>query len=204
MLLLVANLLAPVNGAAQLPARGMFLVATDEVRGPFFRETVVLLLHYDDTGAQGLVINRPMPAAPMHVLPDLDGIDDYEGTLYWGGPVQITSVRTLLRSDDPPPDAVHIVDGVYLVAPDADLPPHANDASRLRFFLGYAGWGAGQLDGELLDDSWQIVPATAERVFDTDTDGMWRHMLPPREIRAAVPGPGKRQNLAHAGEPRSY
>jgi putative transcriptional regulator len=191
MLLLVAKLLAPVDGAAQLPGPGMFLVATDEVRGPFFRETVVLLLSYDDTGAQGLVINRPMPAAPMDVLPDLEGIDDYEGTLYWGGPVQITSVRSLLRSDNPPPDAARIVDGVYLVAPDADMPAGANDASRLRYFLGYAGWGAGQLDGELLDDSWLIVPATAERVFDADTDGMWRRMLPPREIRAANPGQGK-------------
>ena len=186
--LLVVNLLLPVNGAAQLPAPGMFLVATDEVRGPFFRETVVLLLHYDDSGAQGLVINRPMRAAPVDVLPDLDGIDDYEGKLYWGGPVQITSVRTLLRSDDPPPGAVHIVDGVYLVPPDGRMPAGANDASGLRFFLGYAGWGAGQLDGELLDESWQIVPATAALVFDQDTAGIWRRILPPREIRAAITG----------------
>lgn len=191
ILLLAVILLAPAEGAAQLPAPGMFLVATDEVRGPFFRETVVLLLHYDDSGAQGLVINRPMQAAPAHVLPDIDGIDDYEGTLYWGGPVQITSVRTLLRSDDSQPDAVPVLDGVYLVAPGGRLPAGAKDASELRFFLGYAGWAPGQLDGELLDDSWQIVPATAELVFDTDTDGLWRRMLAPREIRAANPGQGK-------------
>lgn len=191
-LLLAVMLLAPAFGVTELPAPGMFLVATDEVRGSFFRETVVLLLHYDTTGAQGLVINRPMQAAPMDVLPDFDGVAGYDGTLYWGGPVQITSVRTLLRSDDPPPHSVRIVDGVYLVAPDGRMPAGVNDPSGLRFFLGYAGWAPGQLDGELLHESWRIVPATADLVFDTDTDGMWRRMLPPREIRAALPA----RNLA--------
>lgn len=184
---LAIALLQPAAALAQLPAPGMFLVATEEVRGPFFMETVVLLLHYDDGGALGLVVNRPMGAKPGDVLPDLDGIDRYEGALYWGGPVQLTSLRALLRSETPPPDAVHVVDEVYLVAPEAKLPAGAIDATRLRFFLGYAGWAAGQLDGELLDDSWHIVPATGDLVFDADTAGIWRRITPPRSIRAALP-----------------
>lgn len=184
---LTLSLLAPALVIAERPAPGMFLVATDEVRGPFFRETVVLLLHYDAAGAQGLVMNRPMQAAPAEILPDLDGIEDYEGTLYWGGPVQITSVRALLRTEDPPRGAVHIVDEVYLVPPDAGMPASAVDASSLRYFLGYAGWAAGQLDGELIGQSWHVLRASGDLVFDSDTAGIWRRMQPPQAIRAARP-----------------
>ena len=185
--MLVAGLLLPAKGSAQLPGPGMFLVATDEVRGDFFRETVVLLLYYADDGAQGLVINRPMQASPAEILPDLDGIDDYEGMLYWGGPVQIISVRALLRTDDPPPDSVRILDGVYLIPPDRGIPSGASDASDLRYFLGYAGWAPGQLDGELLDENWHIVPATSELLFDADTGGLWHRLNRPEAIRASLP-----------------
>ncbi len=183
---LTLSLLAPVIVTAERPAAGMFLVATNEVRGPFFRETVVLLLHYDARGAQGLVMNRPMQAKPADILPGLDGIENYEGTLYWGGPVQITSVRALLRTEDPPRGAVHLVDEVYLVPPDIRMPAGAVDASELRYFLGYAGWAAGQLDGELIAQSWHVVRASGDLVFDRDTGGIWRRMMPPEAMRAAI------------------
>jgi putative transcriptional regulator len=184
--MLAVNLLAAANAAAQVPGPGQLLVATEEVRGPFFRETVVLLLHFDEHGAQGLVINRPMPATPNEVLPDLAGIERYEGTLYWGGPVQLGSLRVLMRTNDPPRDSFHIFGDVYLFALEKDLPDGAWDASGLRFFIGYAGWGAGQLDMELLRDSWRVLPATDDLVFTEDTAGIWRRLMPPSTIRAAT------------------
>lgn len=192
--MLAVTLLAAANAAAQLPGPGQLLVATEEVRGPFFRETVVLLLHYDEEGAQGLVINRPMPATPKEILPDLEGIERYQGTLYWGGPVQLGSLRALLRSSDPPREAVHIFGDVYLLPLDEHMPDAATDASGLRFFIGYAGWGAGQLDMELLRESWHVVPASGELVFAEDAAGIWRLLMPPSTIRAAT-GRGRSHSM---------
>ncbi len=183
----VAFLLSPASGMAQGPAPGNLLVATEEVRGPFFRETVVLLLHYDDRGASGLVVNRPMPAKPKDVLPKFTGIDGYEGALYWGGPVQVASLRALVRTNDPPADALHVFDEVYLLALDTEIPSRKSDASRLRFFLGYAGWTAGQLDAELLRESWHVLPATGDLVFTEDTAAIWRQLMPSQNIRAVAP-----------------
>jgi putative transcriptional regulator len=186
ILILAVKLLAAANAAAQVPGSGQLLVATEEVRGPFFRETVVLLLRYDETGALGLVINRPMRATPQEILPDLAGIEQYEGSLYWGGPVQLGSLRVLMRTNDPPPDAFHIFGEVYLAALEKDLPGGISDAAGLRFFIGYAGWAAGQLDMELRGKSWRVLPATDELVFTEDTAGIWRRLMPPSTIRAAT------------------
>lgn len=179
--------LMPAIAAAQSPHSGKLLVATEEVRGPFFRQTVVLLLHYDENGAQGLVINRPMAATPKEVLPDLDGIHAYEGTLYWGGPVDIATMRAIIRTDTPPDDAVPLFDAAYLVPVDKAMPSGAEDSTRLRFFVGYAGWAPGQLDAELLQRSWHVLDATEELVFTEDTAGIWRDLMPPTSLRAATP-----------------
>ncbi|MFQ6004792.1 MAG: YqgE/AlgH family protein [Woeseia sp.] len=168
-------------------ATGKLLVATDEVRGAYFAQTVILILHYNEQGAMGLVINRPMEAAPKELLPDLEGLDVYSGALYWGGPVQVSTMRALLRSDAPPEDALHIFDSVHQVPFDETLHQGPSNAAQLRFFVGYAGWAPGQLERELAFDSWQVIPATEEVVFARDPGMIWRYLRPPREYRAAMP-----------------
>lgn len=167
-------------------ATGKLLVATDEVRGAHFAQTVILLLHYDEQGAMGLVINRPMEAAPKELLPDLESLDAYSGALYWGGPVQVSTMRALLRSDEPPEDALHIFDSVHQVPFDETLHHGPSNAAQLRFFVGYAGWAPGQLERELAFDSWHVIPATEDVVFARDPGIIWRYLRPPREYRAAT------------------
>jgi putative transcriptional regulator len=176
-----------VNASAdEGPAMGKLLVATDEVQGPAFAETVILLLHYDETGALGVVINRPMDATPKDVLPELDALAEYSGTLYWGGPVRMTVMRALMRSNTPPDDAVPVFDTVYRVPLADKLPGNATDSESLRFFVGYAGWAPGQLDRELLFGSWYVIPATEEAVFAEEPDEIWLRLSPPRHYRAAT------------------
>jgi putative AlgH/UPF0301 family transcriptional regulator len=92
-LLAVASLLPAVVDADSRLAKGKLLVATDVVQGELFASTVVLLLHYDETGAFGLVVNRPTEVEPEEVLGDDEAIADYRGTLFWGGPVHMDSLR---------------------------------------------------------------------------------------------------------------
>ena len=185
-LVLACCLISTGVSADQVPATGKLLVATDEVRGMHFAETVILLLHYDESGTLGLVVNRPIAAAPIEALPQLEDLADYRGPLYWGGPVRLTTLRALLHTDTPPDDAVQIFDAVHLVTLDETLLEGASNATNLRFFMGYAGWAPGQLERELAFDSWHILPATAELVFADDSSDIWRRLVPPREYRAAA------------------
>ena len=83
-LVFVAWLLPAAAGADQRPAKGKLLVATELVHGDLFAQTVVLLLHYDENGAMGIVVNRPTEIEPEELLVDVDAISGYSGTLYWG------------------------------------------------------------------------------------------------------------------------
>jgi putative transcriptional regulator len=171
--------------ADEKPATGKLLVATNEVRGSSFFHTVILLLHYDESGALGLVINRPTEATPDELLPELEGIEDYEGVTYWGGPVRLASMRALHRTDTPTDDEIFVVDNVYQMPLDT-LPTGEKNQQNLRFFIGYAGWSPGQLDREILFGSWDIIQATEDTVFTNEPDTIWETLSPPRSYRASA------------------
>ena len=101
-LLLAACLLLDTVAAAEAPAKGKLLVATEVIRGDIFVQTVVLLLHYDKTGAAGLVVNRPTEVELDELLKEPGEYSDYGGRMYWGGPVQMNSIRALMQADSPP------------------------------------------------------------------------------------------------------
>jgi len=148
-----ASLLPAVVYADSNPARGKLLVATEAVQGELFANTVVLLLYYDETGAFGLVVNRPTDVPLAEVLGEEEAIAAYRGTLFWGGPVHMDSLRALLVTDSPPADAEKIVESVYLVSYEDAFEAGAADTSRMRLFIGYAGWAPGQLERELAHGS---------------------------------------------------
>ena len=185
-LVAIACLLPAVAGAYPRPAQGKLLVATEVVQGEMFAKTVVLLLHYDDTGAFGLVVNRPTDVRPEELFGEEGAITGYTGTLFWGGPVQMDSLRALTHTDEPPEGAEKIIDSVYLVAFEDALELDSADPATLRLYIGYAGWAPGQLDHELARGSWLVVPGTDEHVFDAEPATLWKRLVPAQEQRAAV------------------
>ena len=186
-LVFVVWLLPMAAYADEAPAQGKLLVATDVVHGELFARTVVLLLFYDETGAFGLVINRPTDVKLDELLEDEDAIAGYSGTLFWGGPVQMDSLRALLLTDEPPEGAEKIIESVYLVSYEDALEGVPRDPARLRFYLGYAGWAPGQLDSEMARGSWRIVPGSSEFVFAEDPGALWKRLMPAEEQRASIP-----------------
>lgn len=173
---------APAAGVEPEPARGMLLVASRSLLDGNFAASVVLLTRYSKDGAMGLVINRPIGVDPMALLTDIEGIEGYRGKLHGGGPVSIHRIFILIRSSRPPESAQHVFDDVYashsrdlLEALRPDLP----DDDVLRFYAGYAGWGAGQLDAEIDRGDWHVVAATVEIVFAEHPDKVWERLLPP-------------------------
>jgi putative transcriptional regulator len=81
-LVFVVWLLPATAGADQRSAKGELLVATELVHGDVFGQTVILVLHYDENGAMGIVVNRPTDIEPEELIADVDAISAYSGTLY--------------------------------------------------------------------------------------------------------------------------
>ena len=123
---------------------------------------------------------------PGELLEDDEAIAGYSGTLFWGGPVHMDSLRALLLTNDPPAGAEKIIESVYLVSFEDALEQEPADPAELRLFIGYAGWAPGQLDYEMARGSWRVLPATGELVFAEAPEKLWQRLAPAQEQRATV------------------
>lgn len=157
---------------------GQLLVAGPTLVDPNFQRTVVLVCEHDEEGAMGLVLNRPSPILAEQAIPELRGALTTDDCLWIGGPVQSTSVVVLADFvDDGEEEGMPVSGQVGLVLPGSDLDAVAATVNRARAFLGYAGWGGGQLDGEVERDDWIITDFETADAFTDDPDALWKHVL---------------------------
>jgi len=165
--------------SASKPAKGKFLVASRDLADPNFVETVILLLDYNEKGAMGVVINRNADVRLSELLPDLEALRGRTETVFRGGPVGRDSLMILVRSRELLREAQHVFADVYVTSSRELLEELAAEADgpRYRAYVGYAGWGAGQLDFEVETGSWHIVPAQAATVFDPAPAQIWKQLI---------------------------
>ena len=156
--------------------RGQLLVAGPTLLEPTFHRTVILVCEHDEGGAMGLVLNRPSPIPAEQAIPELlEALGDDE-QLWVGGPVQTTSVVVLADFADPA-RAMLVAGDIGLVVPDTELEEVPDRVRRARAFLGYAGWGPGQLDSELGRDDWIVAEFTPQDAFTVEPDNLWARVL---------------------------
>ena len=156
--------------------RGSLLIPGGGLYDPNFRHTVVLIGEHGADGALGVILNRPLD---MTVADTIPALEDYVGpgeVLYEGGPVQPTGPVLVAELDDPGLADLHVFGHVgFLVGDlDDDILPHIR---RARAFVGYSGWAAGQLEAEMIEDSWIVDPARADDVFTEYPDLLWSQVL---------------------------
>lgn len=160
---------------------GVFLYASPDLREPNFSETVVLLVEYGPKGAMGLVINRPTRWKASEALKDASALGKL--VMYWGGPVQADAVFGLVRTARPTKSNLHVLDDVFMTGRKKDLEAVAREdeaGARVRVYAGYTGWGAGQLESEVLRNGWIVAPGDAALVFSRQPEDVWekvRHLL---------------------------
>ncbi len=171
------------GNAVQLRA-GQLLVATPALVDPNFDHTVVLLLDYDEDGALGVVLNRPSPVPVGEILSDWSEVAGEPGVLFHGGPVSTDSALAVARlaapggePDEEPVGWRRLFDDTGIVDLDAPTELVAPAVTGLRIFAGYAGWSSEQLDAEIEEGSWYVVPSTPADVFDGDPAGLWMRVL---------------------------
>jgi putative transcriptional regulator len=158
-------------------ARGQLLVAGPTLLDPNFWRTVVLIVEHNDEGALGLVLNRPSETSVGEALPQLESILDPEEALHIGGPVQPSAVIVLARFEDPGDAALIAFDDVGVLGTGTPLEQPIAGVRQARAFVGHAGWGPGQLDGELERGDWILEPARRADAFSSDPEGLWREVL---------------------------
>jgi putative transcriptional regulator len=169
-----------VEPAASLEA-GRLLVATPALVDPNFDHTVVLLLDVDESGALGVVLNRPSPVPVGEILRGWSDLVAHPDVLFQGGPVSTDSalaVATLPPGADTDPVGFRRLFAETGIV-DLDAPTELFGGSvltGLRIFAGYAGWGSEQLRDEIEEGSWYVVPSVLSDTFG-DPSGLWTRVL---------------------------
>lgn len=180
----------------------VLLIAMPQVLDPFFRRAVVLLIHHRSEGSLGFIVNRPTGVRLAEILEglEIDWGGDGEVLAHFGGPVQ-PQLGTLIyrRPESLFDESFPITEELAMSQNLADLealvadPPEA-----FRFFLGYAGWGGGQLADEFLRNDWITAPARGDLVFG-EPDEVWARALAsvgvdPTQLPTLSPGSGDQAN----------
>ncbi|MGZ4796232.1 MAG: YqgE/AlgH family protein [Acidimicrobiia bacterium] len=169
--------------------RGRLLVASPDLGDPNFRRTVVLMVAHDAEGAVGLVLNRPTDITLADALPDWMSSSAPPACLFIGGPVQPEAAIGIGRGVSAAGDLV--IGDLGAVDLDGDAAGHDS----VRVFIGYSGWGPGQLDGEIARGDWLVVDALTSDVVATTPETLWRDVLRRQRSAASL--------FAHAPEDAS-
>ena len=164
---------------------GRLLVATPVLSDPNFRRTVVLVVeHEEEQGTLGVVLNRPTQVPVDQVLEPWMDLATSPSVVISGGPVATNSALALaLVPGTDEPVGWHPLDGSPAVARlglvDLDAPPGllAPAVASLRVYAGYAGWSAGQLEAEISEGAWYVLPAEQGDAFCAEPERLWPAVL---------------------------
>lgn len=163
------------------PTKGRLLVATPPLEDPNFDRTVVYVLEHQEDGALGVVINRPTEEtldAPLDRWSELQATPD---SIFLGGPVEPDALIALAFANEPITETTEELSPVSGRIASADLTTDpafvAGRVGSVRIFRGYAGWGPGQLEGEIESGAWLVLDAEADDLFAAQPEHLWRQIL---------------------------
>jgi putative transcriptional regulator len=155
--------------------QGKLLLASPRLADPNFARSVVLMIQHNEEGALGLVLNRPLDITVRQACEDSLGEScQAEGFLHQGGPCEgplmVVHVNEMAKDAD-------VVPGVFFTTEKSKIESLLKqDAATARYFVGYAGWTAGQLEAEMEVDSWVVTEAAAESIFE-EPGNLWIKLM---------------------------
>lgn len=157
---------------------GKLLIADPFLRDPNFMRSVVFICEHKAEGSFGFVLNRKYEH-PLREL--ITGIETSEFPVYYGGPVQIDTIHFLHQCPDLIPGGVSVANDIFWGG-DFETVVQLIKANRLtnrdiRFFIGYSGWGEGQLEEEMKLKSWITGEGTRKLIFPANVDNTWKDAL---------------------------
>lgn len=157
-----------------------FLIAMPQMQDPNFSKTVVLMLEHNEEGSMGLIINRTaeLTFADLGKSQKLEIAKMREDdAIFVGGPVEPYR-GFVLHDKESIGERAPLLPGLYLsVTTDALEPLLRDEGTKLRFCLGYSGWGPGQLEKEIAQGSWLFTEAQKEPVLTTEPENIWSDVI---------------------------
>lgn len=170
--------------------QGQLLIATPELLDPNFAQTVVLIAVHAEEGALGLIVNREASMSLEDIWSQVSSSPCLrEGKVRQGGPI----TGTLMVVHDQRAMANLVINDDLYVATELNAMEllAGSDEGQATFYVGHSGWGPGQLETEVADGSWLVLPATPESVFDSlDTESAWKKAMADygrRQVQSIVP-----------------
>jgi len=181
MLFATIGLCVPGPALAQGESqRAFLLVAKPGMLDPTFEETVVLAVRPDDGGPVGVILNRPSTVGLGALLPDRPELAKRRDLVFLGGPVEPDALLFAFRSSSKPAKGLLVADNIYISGFSevlTEILKHPEDADHQRFFTGYSGWAAGQLEDEIAQGGWYVLQFDARAVFDMNPLTLYEEML---------------------------
>lgn len=160
------------------PAGGKLLVSEPSLRDRFFNRSVVLLADHGKDGSFGLIINKPAKIRLSEVTDDFTAFDPQ---IFIGGPVMVDNLYFIHTKGDKVEGSYRIMEGLYWGGDVASIREMMVSGelmeNDIRFFAGYSGWAAKQLDSELAQHSWLVMDATPGLVMNLNTRNLWRNLV---------------------------
>jgi putative transcriptional regulator len=173
---------------------GHFLVAMPSLGDPNFHRTVVLVCRHDTSeGAFGLVLNRPLDIPLASLLEGFPGVEGRTDRVHLGGPVNTQSLWLLHRDPGFSEGCTEVASGLFWGSDTGVLERILKESereasgSRFRCYLGYSGWSAKQLEGEIKSGSWVVVEASAADAFAEDGQALWARLVKPPDFPFPMP-----------------
>jgi putative transcriptional regulator len=167
-----------IEAVDKIAGKGKILISEPFLADSFFSRSVVYLTDHSEEGSVGFIINKSLD---IKIENALEGFDNYTNTISMGGPVAANTLHYLHTVGDLVPGSTWVKDNVFW---GGDLDEIRRLCSTgvikegdIRFFLGYSGWSAGQLQKELAENSWVIVRVPSEIVMLSRGEDSWRAIL---------------------------
>ena len=181
ILLATAGFWTPGLVHAQAEGERVFLlVAKPGMMDPTFNESVVLAVRSDDGGPIGVILNRPSTVSLRSLYPDRPELANRRDLIFLGGPVEPDALLFAFRSPRKPSKCLFVADDIYISGFSevlAEILKHPENTAQQRFFTGFSGWAAGQLEDEIARDGWYVLPFDPRAVFDINPLTMYEEML---------------------------
>jgi len=160
------------------PSKGALLIAKPFLGDPNFERGVILLCEHNDQGSFGFVLNQVTDLFLGDVLEDTIYQDV---PLHLGGPVEKNTLHFIHRRPDLISGGAEIMPDVFWGGDFEQVRTLLNintlSVDDVRFFIGYSGWSGGQLENEIVQDSWIITQTKSEFLFTTPPADFWREIL---------------------------
>ncbi len=172
------------NDSKPASLRNSFLLATPSMRDSRFRFAVIYMVSHDKSGAMGIIVNKGKPGLFISDLLDKVGISGTvqvaDTPVLNGGPVDIDRGFVLHSSDYFKPESSLIISDTLSLTSTKDVLESLvseDHPKQAMLAVGYAGWGPGQLEQEIAQNSWLVTDADEDLVFSEDLDGKWATAL---------------------------